>query len=42
MQAMPMMAVAVSEAMVRRDMTTLLPGLERFVSVIRQCAGLLI
>jgi hypothetical protein len=30
-----MMTDAVSEAMVRRDMTTLL-GLERFISVIRQ------
>jgi hypothetical protein len=27
MQAMPMMTDAVSEKMVRRDMTTLLPGL---------------
>jgi hypothetical protein len=42
MQAMPMMMDAVSEAMVLRDMTTLLPGSERFVSVIRQGAGLLI
>jgi hypothetical protein len=39
MQAMPMIADAVSETMVRRDMSTLLPGLERCVSVILQSAG---